>query len=85
MLELTPQDDFIHKTGDESDWREAFYFDFFDPASRLSAFGYAGVHPNQETGDVIVALWREDVLLGKFTRWDFNIPRDIGQERMDLL
>jgi hypothetical protein len=82
MPDLTPQDDFIHKTGDDPDWREAFYFDFFDPTTRLSAFGYAGVHPNQETGDVIFALWREDVLLGKFARWDFNIPRDIGQERL---
>lgn len=82
MPDLTPQDDFIHKTGEEPTWREAFYFDFFDPATRLSAFGYAGVHPHQETGDVVFALWREDVLLGKFTRWDFNIPRDIGQERL---
>lgn len=84
MLELTPQDDSIHKIGDEPNWREAFYFDFFDPASRLSAFGYAGVQPNQEIGDVIFALWREDVLLGKFARWDFNIPRDIGHERLSF-
>jgi hypothetical protein len=82
MPELTPQDDFIHKTGTEPNWREAYYFDFFDPMSRLSAFGYAGVHPNQQIGDVIFALWRDDVLLEKFTRWDFNIPRDIGAERM---
>ncbi len=84
MTPLSPQDDFIHPIGEEATWREAFYFDFFDPETRLSGFGYSGVHPNQEIGDVIFALWKEDVLLAKFTRWDFNIPRDIGEERLDF-
>lgn len=81
---LTDKDDFIHPIGTETSWREAFYFDFFDPQTRLSGFGYSGVHPHQEIGDVIFALWRGDVLLAKFTRWDFNIPRDIGEERLDF-
>jgi len=84
VAELTPHDDYIHPTGTEPSWREAYYFDFFDPASRLSAFGYAGVNPNQGVGDVIFALWREDVLLAQFARWDFNIPADIGEERMSF-
>ena len=84
MSLLTPQDDFIHPIGDEPTWREAFYFDFFDPETRLSGFGYSGVHPNQEIGDVIFALWKGDVLLARFTRWDFNIPSDIGEERLDF-
>jgi len=84
MTHLVTTDDFIHATGAESSWREAFYFDFFDPQTRLSGFGYSGVHPHQETGDVIFALWKEDVLLAKFTRWDFNIPADIGAERLDF-
>lgn len=84
MTSLTPKDDLIHPIGEEPNWREAFYFDFFDPETRLSGFGYSGVHPNQGIGDVIFALWREDVLLAKFTRWDFNIPRDIGEERLDF-
>jgi len=84
MTLLSPKDDFIHLISEENTWREAFYFDFFDPKTRLSGFGYSGVHPNQEIGDVIFALWKEDVLLAKFTRWDFNIPRDIGEERLDF-
>jgi len=84
MTLLSPKDDFIHPISEETTWREAFYFDFFDPETRLSGFGYSGVHPNQEIGDVIFALWKEDVLLAKFTRWDFNIPRDIGEERLDF-
>lgn len=82
MSELARQDEFIHPIGKEPDWREAFYFDFFDPTTWLSGFGYAGVHPNQQIGDVIFALWREDTLLARFTRWDFNIPADIGEERL---
>jgi hypothetical protein len=84
MTHLVTTDDFIHPTGAEESWREAFYFDFFDPQTRLSGFGYSGVHPHQEIGDVIFALWKEDVLLAKFTRWDFNIPSDIGAERLDF-
>jgi len=81
---LNPQDEFIHPTGTDESWREAFYFDFYDPKTKLAAFGYSGVHPNQETGDVIFALWRGDVLLAKYTRWDLNIPREIGEERLDF-
>jgi hypothetical protein len=84
MTLLSPKDDFIHQISEESTWREAFYFDFIDPDSGLSGFGYSGVHPNQEMGDVIFALWKGDVLLAKFTRWDFNIPRDIAEERLDF-
>ena len=84
MTHLVSTDDFIHPVGAETSWREAFYFDFFDPQTRLSGFGYSGVHPHQEIGDVIFALWKEDVLLARFTRWDFNIPRDIGAERLDF-
>ena len=84
MTHLVSTDDFIHPTGVEPAWREAFYFDFFDPQTRVSGFGYSGVHPHQETGDVIFALWKEDVLLARFTRWDFNIPADIGAERLDF-
>jgi len=82
MTSLSDADESAHATGSEPDWREAWYFDFFDPRSRLAGFGYAGVHPNQQIGDVIFALWRGDVLLARFTRWDFNIPRDIGEDRL---
>jgi hypothetical protein len=81
MYQLTEQDEFMHPTGAEETWREAAYFDFFDPETRISSFGYIGVHPNQQVGDCIFALWKEDVLLDSFVRWDFNIPRDIGVER----
>jgi len=84
MTTLKKQDDLIHTTGTEQGWREAYYFDFIDPATGLSGFGYSGVHPNQETGDVIFALWKGDQLLARFTRWDFNISRDIGEERLDF-
>jgi hypothetical protein len=82
MTHLTDADELIHATGEDPNWREAWYFDFVDPVGRLSGFGYAGVHPNQEVGDVLFALWHDDGLLARYTWWDFNIPRDIGEERM---
>ena len=55
-MPLTPQDEFIHAIAPEPTWREALYFDFYDPATRLCAFGYLGVHPNQLRG------WRNERL-----------------------
>lgn len=81
---LGEQDEFIHPIHDEPTWREAVYFDVYDPETNMGALGYLGVHPNLEIGDQIFALWQDDVLLARFTRWDFNIPRDIGEERFSF-
>ena len=81
MFDLTPQDDLAHATGKEETWHESFAFDFFDPASRLSGFGRMSVQPNRQTGDCVFALWRDDILLAKTAKWDFHLPRDIGEER----
>ena len=81
MFDLTPQDDLAHATGREESWHESFSFDFFDPASRLSGFGRMGVLPNRRAGECVFALWRDDILLAKFTKWDFHLPSDIGEER----
>jgi hypothetical protein len=81
MFDLTPQDDFIHATGSEECWRESYSFDFFDAATRLSGFGLLGVNPNQQAGDCVFALWRDDLLLVKSAKWDYHVPRDIGEER----
>ena len=80
MFELTPQDDFFHPSGLELGWRESYSFDFCDPASRLSGFGLMGVSPNQEKADCVFALWRDDILIGKAAKWDYRIPRTIGEE-----
>lgn len=84
MTDFTERDELIHPAGSEDAWREAYYFDFFDPASRLSGFAYAGAHPNQQLGDMVFALWREDVLLAQFKRWDFHIPKEIGEDRFSF-
>jgi hypothetical protein len=81
MFELTPQDDFIHARGTEESWRESYSFDFYDPATRLSGLGLMGANPNQETGDCLFGLWRDDILLAKSVKWDFHLPQDIGEER----
>ena len=81
MFDLTPQDDLIHSTGSEENWRESYSFDFFDPTSRLSGFGLLGVNPNAQAGDCVFALWRDDVLLVKTAKWDYSVPREIAEER----
>jgi len=84
MFDLTPQDDFIHATGSEDTWRESYSFDFLDASARLSGFGVMGVNPNQQNADCVFALWRDDVLLVKSAKWDYHIPRDIGDERQQF-
>jgi hypothetical protein len=84
MFDLTPQDDLTHATGKEETWHESFSFDFFDPTSRLSGFGRINAQPNRQAGDCVFALWRDDILLAKFTKWDFHLPQDIGEERMEF-
>ena len=81
MFDLTPQDDFLHVVGSEESWRESYSFDFYDPSTRLSGFGLMGVSPNQRVGECVFALWRDDVLLVKSSKWDYHIPREIGEER----
>jgi hypothetical protein len=81
MFDLTPQDDLAHSTGKEETWHESFSFDFFDPGSHLSGFGRISVQPNRQTGDCIFSMWRDDILLAKFAKWDFHLPQDIGEER----
>jgi hypothetical protein len=81
MFDLTPQDDFVHSVGSEESWRESYSFDFLDASARLSGFGLLGVNPNQRTGDCVFALWRDDILLVKSAKWDYHLPREIGEER----
>ncbi len=81
MFDLTPQDDFVHATGAEESWRESYSFDFYDPSTRLSGFGLMGASPNQQAGECVFTLWRDDILLVKSGKWDYHIPRQIGDER----
>ena len=84
MFDLTPQDDYPHATGSEPYWREGYSFDFFDSNSRLSAYGMLGVNPNQQSGDCVFALWRDDILLAKAAKWDYCVPQEIGEERQQF-
>lgn len=81
MFDLTPQDDFVHNVGSEESWRESYSFDFLDTAARLSGFGLLGAIPNRQAADCVFALWRDDILLVKSAKWDYHVPRDIGEER----
>ncbi len=84
MFDLTPQDDFVHTTGSEDSWRESYSFDFLDASARLSGFGLLGVNPNQQVGDCVFALWRDDILIAKSAKWDYHLPREIGEERQQF-
>ncbi len=79
---LKPTDDDIHSVGPEPWWREAWYFEFFDPASRLQFQAYQGVFPNAGRGDLTLFVFVDGRLRYELMKMDFTIPRDIGRERL---
>lgn len=75
-------DDDIHPIGPEPWWREAWYFEFFDPASRVQFQVYQGVFPNAGRGDLTLFVFVEGRLRYELMKMDFAIPSDIGRERL---
>lgn len=51
------KDDLVHVPGPEPDWREAYYFEFCDPASGRMGFANFGKLPNKRRGGSLVQVW----------------------------
>ncbi|MCS6817427.1 MAG: hypothetical protein N0A16_00060 [Blastocatellia bacterium] len=79
-LDLT--DDDIHAIGPEPWWREAWYFEFFDPARRLQFQVYQGVFPNAGRGDLTLYVFTDGRPGYELMKMDYAIPSDVGRERL---
>ena len=55
---IEPRDDHHHQAGPEPAWSESWYFNFYDPASRIGGFTRIGLRPNEQyaDGNLIVFL-----------------------------
>lgn len=80
MLEATA--DGLHAAGPDPWWREAWYFEFYDPAVRLQLQAYQGVFPNQGTGDLTASFFREGQLVHEIMKMDFTLSVEPIEERL---
>ena len=54
--EVPPSDEGFHNPKTTPDWKESYYFQFYDPEVKLCAFFYISAYPNIPKRDYLVAL-----------------------------
>ena len=81
---LDPRSDGLHTAGDDPWWREAWYFEFYDPTAELQFQAYQGVFPNKATGDLNAAVFHRGRRLHQIRKMDFNVAAEPAQERLSF-
>ena len=71
---LDPECDGLHSAGTDPWWREAWYFEFFDPRSELQFQAYQGVFPNASSGDLNAAVFHQGRRIHQLRKMDFHVP-----------
>ena len=79
---LDPSCDGLHRVGPEPWWREAWYFEFFDPCADLQFQVYQGVFPNASTGDVNAAVFHQGSRVYELRKMDFRVLAEPEAERL---
>jgi len=54
--EARVQDEYAHTPRSTPDWKESYYFQLFDPASKVAGLFYISAYPNVPKRDYLVAL-----------------------------
>lgn len=54
--EARPQDEYAHNPRPTPDWKESYYFQLFDPASKIAGLFYISAYPNVPKRDYLMAL-----------------------------
>jgi hypothetical protein len=74
LVGLAAEDDGLHIATDDPWWREAWYFEFYDPRVNVQFQAYQGVFPNQETGDLCAAFFHAGHRVHSELKMDFHLP-----------
>ncbi len=82
LIGIEENADSIHPVGPEEWWREAWYFEFFDPSVGIQFQVYQGVFPNRGVADLTCYVFEGGNVRYRFMKMDYTIPRDIGSERL---
>ena len=81
---LGPEADGIHAAGPDPWWREAWYFEFFDPAADLQFQAYQGVFPNAGTGDLNAAVFHRGRCVHQLRKMDYHVPPEPAAGRLSF-
>ena len=57
---LTPEDDYTHPVGPETNFNESVYFNFFDPVQQRGGFLRIGNRANEGYAEMTVIVWNPD-------------------------
>ena len=79
---LDPACDGLHTAGSDPWWREAWYFEFFDPLSQLQFQAYQGVFPNAASGDINAAVFHHGQRIHQLRKMDFHVLPEPVEERL---
>jgi hypothetical protein len=85
---IKPEDDFTHALGDEPNFNESMYFNFFDPKKSLGGFVRLGNRANEGRAEMTICLFLADGrVLFSFNRApiDHNDAFDAGGMRFEVL
>jgi hypothetical protein len=55
-FEAPPKDEYPHDPASKPDWKESWYFQFYDPAAKLCGLFYISSYPNVPKQDFLVAF-----------------------------
>jgi hypothetical protein len=58
--EASPQDEYAHTPRPTPDWKESYYFQLYDPSSKIAGLFYISAYPNVPKRDFLVALLSGD-------------------------
>ncbi len=73
LIALDSSGDGLHPATPDPMWREAWYFEVYDPASRVQLHAYQGVFPNAGTGDLTAAFFVDDQRIHEIMKMDFTV------------
>lgn len=79
---MGPDCDGLHSAGTEPWWREAWYFEFFDPGVDLQFQAYQGVFPNASIGDINVAVFHHGQRVHEISKMDYHVKPEPLEQRL---
>jgi hypothetical protein len=84
LIALDENADGLHPAAADPWWREAWYFEFYDPKFRIQFQTYQGVFPNQKLGDLTLAFFHHGRLVHQAMRMDYPLAPGPIEQRLSF-
>lgn len=69
---VAPEEDLLHKPGPEFDWRESYWFGYYDPVSTVGYMSLSRVYPNRGHSELWFLLTHKGKVI--FDGTQLNVP-----------